>query len=250
MSFRPVFRTAALAALTASFAGATAAEGQSGHGFLFDEPRVSLGARGGFGVASADSDLFEFTTSELTLGRSDFIGFSAAGDAGVLLLPRVELLASGGYTGSRSGSESRGFVGEDNLPIRQTTEFQRVPLTAGLRLYPLPRGRTIGSYAWLPARVVPYVGGAAGLMWYRFRQSGEFVDAESLDIFNEVLESSGWTPTAEAFGGVALSLGPRWSVTGEGRYTWASAELSNSFEGFDPIDLAGFAVTLGVSVRY
>ena len=59
-----------------------------------------------------------------------------------------------------------------------------------------------------------------------------------------------WAPTAQAFGGLAYSLTPHWSVTGEGRYTWARAELSDSFEGFDPIDLAGLSVTLGVSVRY
>ena len=179
-----------------------------------------------------------------------FTGVSLAGDFNVFLFPRMSLVLSGGYIGSNTESEFRDWVGEDDLPIYQTTEFQRVPLTAGLRLYPLPTGRKIGSYAWIPARVVPYVGGGAGLMWYQFRQSGDFVDNETLDIFFDELRSAGWTPTAEGFGGLTVTLSPRWSVVGEGRYTWAQDELSDSFEGFDPIDLAGLSVTVGASYRF
>jgi len=248
-SYSP-YGVTAFVVLIASLAATSVAEAQSGHGFLFGEPRATLGVRGGFGVASAGSDLFDFTREELTVGRSDFNGFSIGGDAGWMVLPRVDLLMSAGYTWTSIDSESRRFEGEDDLPIRQNTEFKRVPVTAGLKLYPLPRGHTIGSYAWLPARLVPYVGGTAGGMWYRFRQRGEFVDEASLDIFEDVFNSSGWTPTAEAFGGLAVSISPRLSVTGEGRYTWARAELSDSFEDFDPIDLAGFSATVGVSVRY
>lgn len=242
-------RAATLAALLAFVIVASPAEAQSGRGFLFEEPDLILGARGGFGIASAGSDLFDFSRDELTLSRNDFNGFSAFGEVGVRLLPRVDLIASAGYTGSVARSESRRYEGTDDLPIRQRTEFRRVPLTAGLRLYPLAPGRQIGSYAWIPARLVPYVGAAAGGMWYRFRQEGEFVDETTLNIFEDQLQSSGWTPTAEAFGGVEYSITPRLSVTGEGRYSWASAELSNAFENFDPIDLAGFAVTIGVSFR-
>ena len=250
MPSRLIVHAGILAALVATVVFADAAEAQSGRGFLFREPKLIVGARGGLGVASASSDVFDFTREELTVGDSDFTGLSAFGDVGYRVLPRVDLIASLGYVGATVDSESRRFEGTDDLPIRQSTEFRRVPLTAGLRIYPLPRGRTVGSYAWIPARLVQYVGGAAGGMWYRFRQQGEFVDEETLDIFNDTFNSEGWTPTAEAFGGLEYSVSPRISVTGEGRYTWADAELSSSFEGFDSIDLAGFAVTVGVSFRY
>src|SRR5690606_32532382 len=186
------------------------------------EPDVILGARGGVGVANASSDLFDFVRQELTLSRSDFYGFSAFGDVAVRVLPRVDLLASVGYAGSSARSESREWEGEDDLPILQRTEFRRVPLTAGVRLYPLAPGRSIGRYAWIPARLVPYVGAAAGGMWYRFRQTGEFVD-ESTDppiIFEDELDSNGWAATAEAFADLEYTITPRMAITGEGRYTW------------------------------
>lgn len=234
--------------ITATFAGS--AEGQAGRGFLFNEPKLVVGARGGVGAADASSEVFDFVTDELTLSRGDFIGLSAFGDVGYRVLPRVDLLVSVGYVGATADSESRRFEGTDDLPVRQSTEFRRVPLTAGVRLYPLAPGRRVGSYAWIPARLVPYVGAAAGGMWYRFRQTGEFVDEVTLDIFNDTFDSNGWAPTAEAFGGLQYAVTPRISVTGEGRYSWADAKLSSAFEGFDPIDLAGFAVTAGVSLRY
>jgi hypothetical protein len=248
MKVRFPISLAILGAVCASLAGGAEAHAQSGQGFLFKEPRMELGGRVGLGFASAGSDLFDFTREQLTV--DDFIGFSGAADASIRLLPRIGLVLSGGYIGSRTNSEFRDWVGEDDLPITQTTDFQRVPLTAGLKLYPLPRGRTIGSYAWIPAKIVPYVGGSAGAMWYRFRQEGDFVDNETRDIFFDELESSGWTPTAEAYGGLSYTLSPRWTVSGEGRYTWASADLSNSFEGFESIDLAGLSVTVGFNVRY
>lgn len=248
MKFRFPIGLAIAGALCAPMAGDTGAHAQSGEGFLFHDPRMELGVRSGVGIASAGSDLFDFTREQLTV--DEFIGYSGALDASIRLLPRVSLVISGGYVGSQTDSEFRDWIGEDDLPITQTTEFHRLPLTAGLKLYPLARGRTIGRYAWVPARIVPYVGGSAGAMWYRFRQSGDFVDSETLDIFFDELESKGWAPMAEAFGGVAYTLSPRWTVSGEGRYAWASAELSDSFEGFDPIDLAGLSVTIGASLRY
>lgn len=247
-------RSGVLGALfaVAGLAAAAPAHAQSGRGFLFDAPDVTLGARGGIGLASASSDIYDFVTDELTLSRSDFYGFSAFGDLGLRVMPRVDLVASVGYIGRVARSESREWEGSDDLPIRQRTEFRRVPLTAGIRLYPLAPGRSVGSYAWIPARLVPYVGASAGAMWYRFRQSGEFVDEsfDPPDIFEDQLDSNGWAPTAEAFAGLEYTLTPRLALTGEGRYTWAEAELSNAFEGFEPIDLAGFAATIGVSFRH
>lgn len=226
------------------------ASAQYGQGFLFGDPKLSLGVRGGFGLASAGSDIFDFTTEELTLSRSDFNGFTYSGDLGIRVSPYVDLVLTVGYTGLSRDSESRRWEGTDDLPILQTTEFRRTPVTAGIKVYPLDRGRTIGSYAWIPHRITPYLGAGAGRMWYRFRQQGEFVDEETLNIFNDVLASSGWATAAEGFGGLMMAITPHWSLTGEGRYTWARADLSRSFEGFDPIDLAGFSATFGVSVRY
>jgi len=45
---------------------------ESGDGFLFRPPRGDVSIRGGFNHATAGSDLFSFTTSQLTLSTHDF----------------------------------------------------------------------------------------------------------------------------------------------------------------------------------
>lgn len=227
-----------------------AAAAQAGDGFLFRRPVASLSLHGGFAHASAGSDIFAFTTEHLTVGRGDFSAPSLGADLAIRLSPRVDLAVGGSYAGRASASEFRDWEDEDDLPIEQTTRFDRLPLTASARLYLAPRGRTVGSFAWVPNRYAPYVGAGGGAMWYRFRQTGDFVDFQTLDIFRDELESSGWTPTAQGLAGVDLSLTPRLVLKGEARYTWARAKLDNAFEHFDPIDLSGLSATVGLSVRF
>ena len=51
----------------------TAVQAQrGGPGFLFQEPTVTFGVRLGYDRALAGSDLFDFTTSNLTIDRSQF----------------------------------------------------------------------------------------------------------------------------------------------------------------------------------
>jgi hypothetical protein len=39
-------------------------------------------------------------------------------------------------------------------------------------------------------------------------------------------------------------------MTLEGRYLWAAAKLGRDFQGFDPIDLAGFKLSAGMNVLF
>lgn len=253
MASRP-HATCALALLMgAAMLVASRAQAQSsGDGFLFHPPGAALTVHGGYARANAGSDVFSFATEKLTLGRGDFSGFDAGLDLAIALSPRVDLSLGADYTGRVAGSEYRDFTGTDDLPIQQTTRFQRVPVTASVKAYLTPRGRSIGSFAWIPSDLAPYVGAGGGGMWYRFSQSGEFVDFNTadLEIFNNTLESSGWAPMAQGLVGADLTLTPRLALTGEARYSWAKARLSDQFVGFDRIDLSGPSATLGLTLRF
>jgi hypothetical protein len=151
---------------------------------------------------------------------------------------------------TRSRSEFRDWVDTDDLPIEQKTEFQRVPLTFGVKAYLKDRGRSVGRFAWVPAQWAPYVGAGAGWVWYRFRQDGDFVDYDTLDIFTDTFTSRGRAPTLHLYGGADWSLGPNFFLTAEARYAWASADMGGDFVGFDPVDLSGLQATVGLSVRF
>lgn len=223
----------------------------SGRGFLFQQPIGSIAVRGGYAHASASSDLFGFVTNELTLNRSDFSSPTGQVDLSFRIAPRLNVDLGAGIARSSTQSEYRQLIDQSNQPIQQTTSFMRIPVTAGLRLYLTPPGRTIGRFAWVPARFAPYVGVGGGMMGYQFRQQGDFVNPADSSVFTSDIKSSGWAPEAQGVAGLDVSLTPRLALTGEAKYLWAKGNLdSNTFSGFNKIDLSGFTATLGLALRF
>jgi hypothetical protein len=210
----------------------------------------SFTLRGGYALATAKSDFFDFTTDELTLNRRDFSSVSIDAEVGARILPRTDLLFWGSYSGMRKPSEYRHFIDNNDQPIEQQTQFRRVPLTIGLRQYLVAPGRSIGRLAWIPAQIAPYVGAGAGTMWYRFRQTGDFIEQPSLDVFSSTFESEGWTWAAHTSLGLDYSVGARFALNAETRYLFSRTSLSRDFSGFAPLDLSGLSTMVGLTVRF
>jgi hypothetical protein len=240
----------AVFALSLLAAASTAGAQSEGRGFLFKRPIGTFSLHGGFDRAQAGSDIFDFVTDTLTLGRKDFDAISFGADLAFQITPRIDLTFSADYAASSAKSEFRHWTDLDDLPIEQTTSLRRIPLSASVKAYLKPRGQTVGRFAWIPSKYSPFVGAGGGAMWYRFRQEGDFIDFQTLDVFGDLFDSRGWTPTAHALAGVDFSIGPRFVLTTQGKYTWAKAEMSGDFTGFDKIDLSGLAATLGINVRF
>lgn len=243
-------RRAAAVALCAVVVVPAAASAQS-RDYLLGAPYGSFTFRGGFAFARAGSDIFDEMTRDLTLEDSDFGSPAGAVDLAVRATPRFDIVLGAGFGRSTQSSEYEDFVGTDDLPIAQETEFTRIPVTASLKYYLTERGRPVGSLAWIPASFTPYVGAGGGATWYRFAQEGEFVNFETLDIFFTNLESDGWAWTWHAFGGVEKAIVPRLALVAEARYSWGSAELDPlAYEGYENIDLSGLQASLGFQVRF
>ncbi|HEV7993730.1 MAG TPA: hypothetical protein VGP25_18025 [Gemmatimonadaceae bacterium] len=221
----------------------------SGDGFLFHRPNARLALRGGYAVASAGSDLFQFTTEQLTLNKRDFSGLSFGGSIGIAASDQLDVTLDAGFSRSSKASEFRNLVDNNRLPIQQNTSFQRVPLTVNLKYYLSPPGQSIGTAAWIPARVTPWVGGGAGMMWYRFHQDGDFVDFNTNNVFSSTFDSSDWAPVAQGMLGADFTLTPMIAFTTEARYVYGKGKLSRDFGGFDKIDLSGASASVGLSFR-
>ena len=223
--------------------------------FLFGRPHGSLALRGGWVFARAGSDLYDFVEDRLTIDDGDFNRAAFASDFGIALTNRADVVLGFEYNRAAIGSEYRNLVENNREPIGQTTTLAEANLTGSVRLALAPRGREVSRFAWVPRRVVPYAGAGGGMLWYDFRQSGDFVDegvrpGQQMPIFTDVLRSTGWTPSAHVFGGVDLQVHHRWYLTMDGRYVWAAADLEHDFERFEPIDLSGFRFGAGVNLVF
>ncbi len=238
-------------ALGAAAVSAVPARAQSaGNGFMFGQPSATLTVRTGYDIAFANSDLFSFATSNLTLSRSDFSSPTIATELGFRLSPRVYGMVGLGYSHSAAESEFRNWLDNNNLPIQQSTEFTRVPLTLNLKAYLQPPGRSVGRFAWVPAHFAPYVGAGVGEMWYKFRQGGDFVDTVTTNVYSDVYSTSAWTPMADLFVGGDLNINPGMALNLEARYAWAQGPVTGDYTGFHRIDLSGLALMAGLTFRF
>jgi hypothetical protein len=242
-------RRTTLVVLAVAALAAPASAQDNGDGFLFTTPRASFTLRGGLDSPAARGDLFDFVTRQFTVGRGDFRSGAIDAALAFRLGERVDLAFSAGYARTVRNSEFRDWVDNNDLPIQQATSLARMPLTGSLRVYLAPRGRSVGSFAWIPARFAPYIGAGGGMTWYRFRQDGDFIDFDTQAVFSDRFNSDGWAPTAVGMAGADYTLSPRIALNADARYHWAKAKLGPDFVGFDGIDLSGLAFTLGFTVR-
>lgn len=220
---------------------------ESEHDFLVHAPRGSIGARTGWQVAHAGSDLFDFFEEQLTIERSDFDAMPVVLEFGIVVSPRLEVLAGFDFARATISSEYRDWVDNDQQPIEQETSWERMSLSASVKFALLPRGVQVSPLAWVPRTVVPYVGVGGGAVRYSLSQSGDFVDFEDLGVFYDTYGSEGWAPMGQVFGGVDVRVWRTVFVTVDARYQWASADLDDDFVGFEPIDLSAFTASVGVS---
>lgn len=249
-SARPRPSRALLAILALAVPASLAGQQGGSEGFLFSNPRVSVGLRTGFSVARAGSDIFNFTREQLTVERSDFSAPFFGGEVAVRAAERLDIALTVSHARSETRSEFRDWVGADDLPIEQVTEFTTSPVTLTAKYYLRNRGRSVGRFVWIPERWSPYLGAGAGFVWYRFEQNGEWVDFETLDIFRDRFVAEGTAPTVHVLGGVDIALNNRLVFAAEGRYGWARGDLGRDFVGFDKMDLAGFQASAGLSIRF
>ena len=113
------------------------------------------------------------------------------------------------------------------------------------------RGRSVGRFAWVPTKLAPFVGGGVGIVEYTFEQVGDFVDvAPPNNIVFDRLKTTGTATIVHATVGADLSISRQFFVTGEAQYSFASAEVGGSFEGFENVDLAGLQLLLGIALRF
>jgi hypothetical protein len=218
--------------------------------FLFGPPRATVGVRGSWLFARADSDWFTFVTDQLSLDKRDFNAPGFAADVGIPLGRRAEAVIGVDFNQSTTASDYRHFVDNNRLPITQTTQLWTTGLTGSVKYALVGRGLEVSRLAWVPRHVVPYVGAGGGALYYDLEQYGDFIDFSDQSVFPSTFRSSGWAPLAQAFGGVDIRVLKRVYVSLDARYQWSNATLGRTWVDFEPIDLAGFKLAAGASFLF
>jgi len=222
--------------------------------FMLGRPRTTIGVRGSWFMASANSDFFDFITDQLTLEKSDFRTASLSPELSINVLPQLDIVAGMDINRVNRDSEHRTMEellsNGTRVPIQQSTELSEMNVMLSAKFSLLSRGRRVSRLAWIPRTVVPYIGAGGGVGKFSLKQNGDFVDFIDNHIFSDTFRSDGWTPVAQAFGGTDVMLFKRVMLSLEGRYTWKRADLGNDFLDFEPIDLGGFRFGAGIHLAF
>jgi hypothetical protein len=169
----------------------------------------------------------------------DFNGPSVGGE---WLVPFGEYLEGGigvSFTRRTVPSVYQEFVDPDGTEVDQDLRLRMVPLTFSVRLLPL--GQHTGFQ--------PYIGAGVGIVWWRYSETGEFVDPNA---GNEIFRAS-YVATGDNAGPVVLGgvrAAGRTATAGfEIRYQKAKGDLPANFVG-SKIDLGGWTYNFTVGVRF
>lgn len=136
------------------------------------------------------------------------------------------------------------FTHDDGREIEQDLKLRIIPITASVRF--IPTGRN--------ASVQPYIGIGAGLLNWRYSETGEFVDFD-IDpplIFRAGYVASGRELAPVVIGGLRFLAADVWTVGGEVRWQKADGDTGGRDAGFlaDRIDLGGWTANFNVHFRF
>lgn len=138
----------------------------------------------------------------------------------------------------------RDWTDEYGNDIAQRLHLRIVPLTATLRFLPLSNR----------APVQPYIGAGVAVMFWRYREVGDFLDWDNY-IFNGDGTASGTSFGPVILGGVRAPLGDRLLIGGEIRWQKAEGEVkpdivNDYYFSNDRIGLGGMTYQFTLGVRF
>lgn len=250
---KPILGLGAMAVVGCSLLGIpTTLSGQEYQDdYLFHQPNATLSFNMGFSLPTASSDIFEEAFEIYTLEKGELTSFLIGGGVSFFVNDRLDLGFDFSYASSDSWVEYVEYVDNNDLPIEHKIRFMQVPLTLSAKYYLMDRGREIGNLSWIPTTWAPYIGGGGGRTYYEFEQVGDFIDFVDFSVFPTQFLSEGWAWVGHVLGGVQWSVSPKFIVTAEGRYSFASAEMDRpDYRDYDAIDLSGFNGIIGFGVRF
>jgi len=136
----------------------------------------------------------------------------------------------------------------DFYPVH-TFSVSITPIQVSLKIAPLGRRQ----------KFIPYVGGGVGLYIWSVRIFGDLVDLSdpwvdtdwNVEIYPIIpvnaKEENKLRIGYHAFGGVMIPVANRISFEAEFKYNFAEGNLTESFEGFEPFDLSGYQISVGLN---
>ena len=231
-------------------------------GFIFSDV-VSF--KVGYFIPRAMSDLWEIEFENMSFTKTDFQNTNFAFGYEYFVSREFSIiLGIEGYTKNKSGIYND-YVGEDidgdgyafdygeGYALSHVFSVSSTPVQASIKLTPLGR----------KGKIIPFIGGGVGAYLWTVRVQGDMIDfdagEEFIDVDLDAIVIGYPTYTVDAreenkvsfgyhvFGGIMLPIANRISVEGEVKYNRVTGNFKDGFLGFDPFDLGGWTISVGMN---
>ena len=184
-------------------------------------------------------DVLVTNRNYLFFNLSDFKGFTGGGEWLVVVGNNLEAGIGVGYYQRPVRSVYEGWVDTDGSEISQELKLRVVPLVATLKYLPFgARGA-----------IQPYVGVGLAVYFWRYSETGEFVDFSDNSIYRDAFVGSGTSVGPVATFGARARVSGQADIGAEVRWQWGQGNLSNDFLG-NKIDLGGVNVLGTFRLRF
>jgi hypothetical protein len=234
-----LFPIAAGAALVAAvFVSPPTAEAQYGYRSQTGSVRLRIGLFDPDG----SSQYWQDKAQDFTGSASDLKDLTFGIDYQWRLQRSSSVLFGFAYFDGSGTNAYRDYVDGNGNDIRHTTTLETWEITvAWITELGQPR-----------AAIKPYLGAGTGLIGWRLREAGDFIDFASaeLPIVPAGYQAEGTTYEFFALAGLDFNLGPGWSFFIEGRWRNADDTLGDDFAGFGKLDLSGFEYSGGFAFKF
>jgi hypothetical protein len=223
--------------------------------------------RVGYFIPRADSDLWQIEFENMDFTKTDFQHSSFCFSYEYFFTRYSSLLISvEGYNEQQVGYY-RDYVGYQDFdgtwayPNEYEGEFipnhvfavSSTPILLSIKILPLGRAN----------KIIPYVGAGGGIFLWSVQLEGDMIDFSDewydtveqvsiYPIYSTYAEERGRiTFGAHVFGGLMIPVANRLSMEAEFKYNYVEASFSDDqysgFQGFEPFDLSGYQISIGVN---
>jgi hypothetical protein len=184
-------------------------------------------------------DVLRDNLNVLDFHLSDFNGATVGAEWLVGLGEHFDAGLGVGYYSNTVFSEDRDFEYPNGDPITQDLKLRIVPFTATIRYLPIGRSDAFE----------PYIGAGVGVLSFRYRETGDFVDEYPIILQDRTFTGTGAATGPVILGGARFPIGAV-SIGGEIRYQYAKGDLPRDQFFAPTIDLGGFSYLATVKLRF
>jgi hypothetical protein len=205
----------------------------------------------GYYIVNGDSDLWDYNSELYYFTKDDLNSFLGAAGLNFHVSNNITISLEVGASYGHTLTEYADYVDMDGFPIETDIELSIVPIEVSLKISPFGRGNYVGRFsAYEKNSFIPYFGGGVGAYFYSYREWGDYINFDAGEIIYAEFESFDVGVGYFVVAGFEIPMSKSTGFVAEFKQTWAKAPLSDSFQGFDDLDLGGKTIYVGFTMGF